>query len=201
MPTIHSVPNDDEQDAQYDPYDPQSLCDNGTAPIDVESVLTAVPVRKPKRTEFVRVHSGDDYMVPSMRVLERDTGMDTESYLVTRQMQHLVSDELRQVRLYTAITKRGTVFLWPIKLPGDSNDRIRRISDTAIQCAEQAKKLWVKVRWDRDLGGYAMQRATGELGEPQWPGESLRDLIEKAFQHNLIDRPDHPVIMELSGEL
>jgi hypothetical protein len=140
-------------------------------------------------------------MVPSMRVLERDTGMDTESYLVTPQVQHLVSDELRQVRLYTAITKRGTVFLWPIKLPGDSNDRIRRISDTAIQCAEQAKTLWVKVRWDRDLGGYAMQRATGELGEPQWPNESLRDLIEKAFQHNLIDRPDHPVIMELAGEL
>jgi hypothetical protein len=200
MATIHSVPDDNDA-PKYDPYDPQSLCDNGSAPVDVESVLTAVPVRRPKRVEFVRVHPDDAYMVPSMRVLERDTGTDTESYLVTPQVQHLVSDELRQVRLYTAITKRGTVFLWPVKLPGDGNDRIRRISDTAIQCAEQAKTLWVKVCWDRDLGGYTMQRAKGELGEPQWPPQSLRDLIEMAFQYNLIDRPDHPVIRELAGEL
>ena len=110
--------------------------------------------------------------------MERDTGSDTEIYMVTPPVQHLVSEELRQARLYTAITKRGTVFLWPIKLPGDDNERIRRISDTAIQCAEQAKTLWVKMHWDRDLGGYAMQRAKGDLGEPQWPDKSMRDLLE-----------------------
>ena len=171
------------------------------ADVNVETVLTAVPVRKPKRTEFVRVHPSSDYMVPCMLVMERDTGSDTETYLVTPPVQHLVSEELRQVRLYTAITKRGTVFLWPIKLPGDDNDRIRRISDTAIQCAEQAKTLWVKVHWDRDLGGYGMQRAKGDLGEPQWPDKSMRDLLELGFRNYLVDRPDHPVIREFAGEI
>jgi hypothetical protein len=164
--------------AEPDPYEPQTLITNAMADVNVEAVLTAVPVRKPKRTEFVRVHPSADYMVPCMLLMERDTGSDTETYLVTPPVQHLVSEELRQVRMYTAITKRGTVFLWPIKLPGDNNDRIRRISDTAIQCAEQAKTLWVKVCWDRDLGGYGMQRAKGDLGEPQWPDKSMRDLIE-----------------------
>ena len=105
------------------------------------------------------------------------------------------------MRLFTAINKRGTVFLWPIKLPNDDNDRIRRIADTALQCAEQAKTLWVKMHWDRDLGGYEMQRAKGDLGEPQWPDKSFRDLLEIAFRHHLIDRPDHPVIRELAGEI
>ena len=126
--------------------------------------------------------------------------MDTDAYLVAPEFQHLVLSELRQVRLFTVINKRGTVFLWPIKLPNDDNDRIRRIADTALQCAEQAKTLWVKMHWERDLGGYEMQRAKGDLGEPQWPEESFRDLLEIAFRHHLIDRPDHEVIRELAGE-
>ena len=109
--------------------------------------------------------------------------------------------ELRRTRLFTAITKRGTVFLCPIKLPGDDNDRFRRMADTALQAAEQAKTLWVKVVWNRDLGGYEMFRAKGNLGEPQWPDKSFRDLIEIAFRLNLINREDHPVIKELAGEL
>ena len=57
------------------------------------------------------------------------------------------------------------------------------------------------MHWERDLGGYEMQRAKGDLGEPQWPEKSFRDLLEIAFRHNLIDRPDHPVIRELAGEM
>lgn len=134
-------------------------------------------------------------------LLERDDGLDRESYLVTPEVQHLVFPELRRTRLFVAITKRGTVFLWPVKLPGDDNDRFRRMADTALQAAEQAKSLWVKVVWNRDLGGYEMFRAKGDLGEPQWPEKSFRDLIEIAFRLNLISTEDHPVIRELAGEL
>lgn len=187
--------------ANPDPFDPQTHLDNTMDDVNVETVLTAVPVRKPKRTEFIRVNPDPAFVVPRMFLLERDTGMDTESYLVTPPVQHLVSEELKQVRLYTTITKRGTVFLWPVKLPGDNNDHIRRISDTAIQCAEQAKTLWVKMHWDRDLGGYVMQRAKDDLGTPQWPNKSMRDLLELGFRNYLVDRPDHPVIRELAGEI
>lgn len=184
--------------AKVDPFDPETLRLNAGADVNVEKVLTAVPVRKPKRTEFVRVHP--DYVSDAL-VLEREDGLDKECYLVTSEVQHLVLPELRRTRLFTAISKRGTVFLWPVKLPGDDNDRFRRTADTALQAAEQAKTLWVKVVWNRDLGGYEMFRAKGDLGEPQWPDKSFRDLLEIAFRLNLIDRPDHPVIKELAGEL
>jgi hypothetical protein len=183
-----------------DPFNPETLRIGVTANIEVEQVLTAVPVRKPKRTEFFRVHPGRDYTVDTY-ILERDTGMDTDAYLVAPELQHLVLSELRQVRLFTVINKRGTVFLWPVKLPNDDNDRIRRMADTALQGAEQAKTLWVKILWSRDLGGYEMQRAKGDLGEPQWPDKSFRDLLEIAFRHNLVDQEGHPVIRELAGEI
>lgn len=182
----------------YDPFDPEALRVGTMADIEVEQVLTTVPVRKPKRTEFFRVHP--DYVL-DMYLLERDTGMEKESYLVTPEVQHLVASELRPVRLFTAITKHGTVFLWAVKLPTDENDNLRRISDSAIQGAEQAKTLWTKVVWNRHLGAYGLFKAKGDLGEPQWPDKSHRDLIEIAFRSNVIDCADHEVIRELSGEI
>jgi hypothetical protein len=181
-----------------DPFDPEALRAGALADVEVEKVLTAVPIKKPGRTEFVRVHP--DHVLDVL-LLEIGVGMDRQCYLVTPEVQHLVLPELRRTRLFVGITKYATVFLWPIKLPVESHDRMRRVSDTALMCAEQAKTCWTKVVWNSGLGGYEMSRAKGDLGEPQWPDKSFRDLIEIAFRHNLIDRPDHPVIRELEGEL
>jgi hypothetical protein len=184
-----------------DPFDPVALRIGAmAADIEVEKVLTAVPVRKPGRTEFFRVNPSPDYTV-DMLLLERDSGVDRVAYLVAPEVQHLVSSELRMVRLYTAIDKLGNVFLWPIKLPSADNDRIHRIADTAIQCAEQAKTLWTKMAWNHKLGGYEMSRAKGDLGAPQWPDRSFRDLIEIAFRRYLVDSEHHEVIRELAGEI
>jgi hypothetical protein len=132
-------------------------------------------VRKPKRTEFVCVHP--DYVLDAL-LLEREDGLDRECYLVTSGVQHLVLPELRRTRLFVAISKRGTVFLWPIKVPGEDNYRFRRMADTALQAAEQAKTLWLRVVRNRDLGGYEMFCAKGDLGTPEWPDKTFRDLSE-----------------------
>ena len=141
-----------------------------------------------------------DYVLDTL-ILERDSGMEKQSYLVAPEAEHLVLPELRRTRLHLAITKRGTVFLWPIKLPIEGNDTGRRVFETAVMCAEQAKSLWIKMSWSNDLGGYELHRAKGDLGDPQWPDKSFRDLLEIAFRHYRIDRADHEVIRELEGEL
>lgn len=184
----------------YDPFDPNSLRVESMAAASVEKVLTAVPVRKPKRTEFFRVHPEH---VLDTYVLEWDSesGMGKDSYLVMPEAQDLVRDELRHTRLLVAMNRQGTPFLWPIKLPGGDNDRIHRIADTALQAADLAKTRWVRMVWNSNLGAYDIHRATGDLGDPQWPERSFRDLIEIAFRNNLISGPDHPVIKALSGDL
>ncbi len=196
---IHAVSPEPEEPV-FDPFDPEQLRIGAMADIEIEKVLTTVPVRKPDRREFVRVHDDPAFTLDTL-LLERHDGIDRESYLVAPPIQHLVAPELRRTRLFTAITRRGVVFLWPVKLPIEDADRLRRVSETALLAAEQAKTLWVRVPWNRDLGGYELHRAKGDLGEPQWPAKSFRDLIEIAFRHNVIDQPDHPVIRELEGEL
>lgn len=140
------------------PLDPARYRLDSIADIEVEKVLTTVSIRKPKRTEFFRVHPGRDY-TEDMALLERSDGMDRETYLVDPAVQHLVLSELRQVRLFTVINKHGEIFLWPVKLPSDDHDRIRRMADSALQGAEQAKTLWVKLVWDKHLGAWEMYRA------------------------------------------
>lgn len=184
----------------FDPFDPESLAVSSLADVDVEKILTTVPVRRPNRNEFFRVRSDPKFVTDTL-VLERQDGMDRDTYLVLPEVQDLVVHELRRVRLFVAINKRGTVFLWPAKLPREDNDAGRRWAETALQAAEQAKTLWVKMHGSKDLGGYEIFRAKGDLGEPQWPEKSFRDLIEIAFRDRLIDRADHPVIRELAGEI
>jgi hypothetical protein len=199
-PTISDAELNGEAKPKFDPFDPANLRVDAATDIEVETVLTAVPVRKPKRTDFVRVHPHPDYQV-DMYTVEREVGMDRETYMVLPSVRHLVLDELRLTRMFTTINRRGTVFFWPIRLPVEGNDRNRRSAETALQCGEQAKTLWVRVMWDADISGYTMQRARGDIGEPQWPEKTMRDLLEVAFRAYLIDREDHPVIKELAGEL
>lgn len=195
MPTLQPVPSE-----PVDPFDPANLRINAAAGLEVESVLTTVPVRKPKRTDFIRVHPDSNYTV-DMYVLEREDGMDRETYMVLPQFQSLVLEELRLARVYTYINRRGTLALWPVRLPTEGSNRNLRVAETAMRAAEEAKSLWVRVQWDADVSGYSYARAKGDIGDPQWPDKSMRDLLEIAFRLNLIDRADHPVIRELAGEL
>lgn len=59
----------------------------------------------------------------------------------------------------------------------------------------------MKLVANKALGAYEFVKARGDLGEPQWPEKSYRELLEIAFRDRLIATLEHPVIRELNGEL
>jgi hypothetical protein len=71
-----------EHNPAPDPFDLESLKSSPLLDLDLERVLTTVPVRRPGRTEFFRVHPDPDYVVDSY-VLEYNSGLDRETYWVT----------------------------------------------------------------------------------------------------------------------
>ncbi len=182
-----------------DPFDPAALRISGDTEISTEKVLTAVPVRRPKRDEFFRVHPGEDYR-DDFLVIERDDDLDREVYIVAPSCADAVLEVARRVRIFVCISKRGTTFLWPAKLPGESAAG-RRYAETGLKIAGHAETLWVRMYGDRSLGGYAMVKAKGNLEEPKWPDKTFRELLRIAFENRIVDRPDHPVIRELNGDL
>jgi hypothetical protein len=164
--------------------------------VGVKKLLTTVPVRKPNRQDFVRVHPDPRYRLTPAAIIEIKE--DREAYLVTPDMAQVLPGEFVIVTLYTTITRQGTLHLWPVKLPtpeGRQNEWHR----SAGEAAERAMKKWVRVTASMALGAYEIFEASGDLPDPVWPDSSFQEILKIAFRDRLVDRADHPLVQRLQG--
>jgi len=158
-------------------------------------ILSKVPVRKPQKQEFVRVHP-DEAMMLTTAVYEDK--QDREFYFVAPNMMSAMLGETTPVILVTAMNRQKVSFLWPLKVAND-NTSGNAWQDSALQGCEVAKKTWVRLVADMSLGAYRIWAAQGDLSEPEWPGKPLNELLEIAFRGRVIENEDHPVIKRLRG--
>src|SRR5437899_8938057 len=79
--------------------------------VGVKKLLTTVPVRKPNRQDFVRVHPDPTYRLTPAAIIE--VKEDREVYLVTPDMAQALPGEFATVTLFTTINRQGTLHLWP----------------------------------------------------------------------------------------
>jgi hypothetical protein len=172
-----------------------------TAPLrdlEIEKVLTTVPVRKPDSSWWFRVHPDPDYCVDA-HMLTHGEGVERATYWVSSLVQAEIPTELKKVRLFTFITKLGVVGLWPARIPSDDNNSGRDWHRSALAAADAAKTFWIRMIGNPQLGAYEYSKALGDLGEPQWPDKTHRELIEIAFKDHAILTTEHPVIRDLRG--
>jgi hypothetical protein len=169
--------------------------------IDVVKILVTVPVKRPGRNEFFRVHPSPEYVVDNY-VLEHESEMDKTTYWVAPGLWDALQDNLRKVRLFTCMDKRGNVFLWPAKLPAaDGSSAARSWYLSGLRAAEEAKKLWVKIVGNKAVAAYDVVVARGDLGDPVWPDRTFQELIKVAFGDKVINTMEHPVLREINGEI
>jgi hypothetical protein len=182
------------------PFDPRSLrVDQSFADtVGVKKLLTTVPVRKPIRQDFVRVHPGPDYRLGPAATIE--VKEDREVYLVTPAIAQQLPGEFSVVTLYLAINRQGVLSVWPVKLPGPDGKH-NEWHRSALEGAERAMGAWVRVTANMSLGAYEIREATGELPDPEWPAYSFDEILRIAFRDRIVDRADHPLLQRLRGEL
>lgn len=173
------------------------LSQNFSAMVGVKKVLTTVPVRKPTRQEFVRVHPDEAWQLQTAVLVLKE---EREHYLVAPELWSEIPGEITPVLLLTGVNRQGVFFLWPIRLPGEDG-RIDGWNQSAMEAAQLAKMGWVRVAANMSLGGYEVFRATGDLPEPQWPDISFQELVNIAFKGRFIDSMEHPVIKRLMGKM
>src|ERR1017187_1788526 len=126
------------------PFNPAALrlSQSFAGSVGVKKLLTTVPVRKPNRQDFVRVHSDPRYRLTPIATIE--VKEDREVYLVTPDMAQALPGEFSTVTLFTTINRQGTLHLWPVKLPtpeGRQNEWHR----SGAEAAERAMQKWVRV--------------------------------------------------------
>jgi hypothetical protein len=180
-----------------DPFDPAALrlTPDFVETAGVKKLLTTVPCRKPHKHDFVRVRAEPEFR-DVFGMLQ--VGDDREFYVVVPALAAELNGEFGMFQLYTAINRQGTVFLWPIRLPGPDG-KTTDWARSAHEAAAQAMKHWVRVTANQNLGAYEIRVAAGPMADPEWAEHCFRDLLKTAFQNRLIDRIDHPVIRQLRG--
>jgi hypothetical protein len=184
-----------------DPFDPASLrlTQDLAAGIGVKKALLSVPVRKPDRGWFVRVHPGEDYRLTTAVIELKE---DRETYLVAPALwPDLAAEATFSPRaLFTAVNRQGVLFIWPVRLPGPDG-RVDDWSRTALESAQLAMRGWTRVVANMALGSYEAYQATGQLPEPEWPDLAFRQLLRIAFKDRFINALDHPKLRQLRGEV
>jgi hypothetical protein len=161
----------------------------------VEAVLSHVPVRKPAKEWFFRIHP--EY---SLDVLVLELKSESETLLVVPGLRGALLEEkcvdIRTIRL--GVNRQGTTFLWPMRIPADG--RKDAWATSAIDAAHEAESSWTRIQADMNLGAYRISRAKVD-DIPRWPKEPLKDLLRIAFKGAVVDSLEHPTLKKLRGEV
>ena len=138
-PDPDSIPdNQDGSDgvAELNPFNPARLrlSQDFGATLGVKKAMLTVPVRKPSKEWFVRVHPDESYRLETA-VLELKE--ERVTYLVDPVLwPELAAESTFSPRmLFTAINRQSILFLWPVRLPGPDG-KLDEWSRSALEAAE-----------------------------------------------------------------
>jgi hypothetical protein len=166
------------------------LSQNYEDQIEAEDLLMDIPVRRPKKLEWVRVHP--NHRLGPVALLEDD---EEKIYLLSEDVHTAVHEEAKVVTLRQCITSTKVSFIWHVPcVQPDGADWSSWKSQRAA--AEIGEESWIRMIWQREASNYKVRRKA-DYGEPAWPTQSIDELAETAFKGRIIDSLDHPVIRHL----
>jgi hypothetical protein len=179
------------------PFDPASLrLDQNFAGAGVTRLLTTVPVRKPNKQEFVRVHPDESYRLTTATIELKE---EREVYLIAPHITPAVTGQYVVTTLFTTVNRQGVLTLWPVKRPGPDG-KANPWHESAATAAAMAVDTWTRVSANTALGAYEIFKAEGKLAEPEWPEYTLQEILTIAFNKGrLVDSTEHPLLQRLRG--
>ena len=104
----------------------------------------------------------------------------------------------RDVTLFTAIDRDGSLFLWPIGKNiqhGNNGDW----NASARQAALLGESVWVQLFSNHTLKCYERE-ISRNIPDPVWPDLSFEAMLDTAFADLAIDSEHHDIIRRLWGE-
>ena len=186
-----------EKGGAPNPFDPDSLRITGEVnTVGAEQVLLRVPVRKPNKQEYFRLHTDPDYRLTCAILEIKD---EREFYLVVPDLLPVLAEDVRHVELSICQNRQGASFFWPVPMPSPDG-RTYSWHESARAAAKLAKISWIRMVANMSEGGYSVYRATGKFTDPTWPEKTMTELLELAFKDGkIIDSEDHPIVRLLRG--
>jgi hypothetical protein len=172
---------------------------------NVETLLTALPVQKISAArDFVRLHPDKAayqsvelcFVNVTIKGQTRDTLHLIDEGIA---MANLPSDIIRRFSLALASKPDDKFFLCEVPTRNIGNSWV----DSNLAGCELARERWSMVtsRKSEGVEAYKTEFARSEKAfpEPNWPSQSLDELILVTFKGRMIDRDDHPALLRLVG--
>lgn len=185
-----------------DPFDPAALRlpQDLSVALRVKPELVTIPVKKPSKEWFIRVHRNEAYHLPVAMIELKESNERRELYLVHQSLWEVLAAEatFTTQMLFLAINRQRVLFFWPIRLPG-LDGRSNDWTKSGLEAARMATTHWVRVTSNMSLGAYEVQRAE-LVAEPEWPERPMNELLRIAFKDLFINSFEHPVLRRLRGE-
>lgn len=180
-----------------DPFDLSRLRlgQNFSAQCGIKKILRTVPVRKPGKQDFFRVHPDPEWRLETA-VLELKE--ERETYLVSPDLWPLIPNEISPKLILTTLNRQGVLALWPVRLPGEDG-KLDNWSRSALSAAQEAETKWTRLASNMSLGAYEVYTAGGDIPPPKWPDTPFQEILKIAFQNAYIDNMEHPVVRRLLG--
>lgn len=183
------------------PFNPQSLRlpQDFSETVGVRKELLVIPARRPGRQEFIRVHPDEGHRMAAA-IIEVQEDRTREIFVVDPTLCSQIANEVTPKLLATTITRQGSLFLWPLRLPG-ADGRLDNWSRSALEALEIGKSRWIRIAANMQLGAYEVFTASAELAAPEWPDVTFERILEIAFRDHFIGDLQHPVLRRLRGEI
>jgi hypothetical protein len=159
-----------------DPFNPENLrIDQSFLNRSVaKKMLATVPVKRPNKQDFVRVHPDSNYHI-TVALIELKA--DRECFLIApAYAKQLADDVCATYMLALTINRQEVPFFWPLRLP-DPSGRQNNWHTSAVEAANASIKDWVRVVPNLDLGAYEIIIAEKRLFEPEWPEIPIHELL------------------------
>jgi hypothetical protein len=172
------------------------LSQDFAARVGTKKILAVVPVRKPDRQWWIRVHPDPNMRFETAIFESKEEGA---TYLVDRSLWDELQPELIPKTIFTAVNTLGLIFLWPIKMPGPDG-RLDDWNSSAMKGAVEGQTQWVRVAANKAEGAYNILYASAPKPDPVWPQATFQELLQIAFKDQFIKTMDHPVIRRLQGK-
>jgi hypothetical protein len=195
------IPNSGEAEVSSGDFiiniDDLRLTQDFAAKAKVKKVVVSVPVQKPDRQQFFRVHPDENWRMMTW-VLELKEEKIT--YLIDPSLwgTETLEGEIAAKVLFTCITTTGNLFIFPVKM-ADANGNLDQWNLAKLEAANRAMKVWVRLVYNSESRKYDVFEAKGSLEGPQWPEITFQKMISLAFKDQFIRSLDHPVIKKLRG--
>ena len=159
--TLQVVPGTESgpEASNLDPFAPENLRldPSTTEGAAVEEVALHHPGEKSGRQVFFRVHPEFREMFPII-----DFRDDREEYIVVKELVPELATEIVHKQLCLAITRQGTLFFLPLRLPG-ADGKDMGWWKSLREHAKRAETHWIRVYANHELGAYEVLEARRQV--------------------------------------